>query len=410
MEYRLGNLIECIKGYAFKSKDFRSKGIPIVKVSNLNQGLIKNNNWVYLDVNMYDNFNKYQLKEDDVVISTVGSWKNNPNSVVGKCCIIHKENEGNLLNQNAVIVRSNTECLSQKYLGYILNSLKFQSYIEGCAQGSASQASITLKDIRNYMVDIPDINIQNKTTKILNSLDKKIELNNQIKNNLYKITSKLYEHIFVTNRSEEWKKYVLMDIANIQNGYSYKGTELVEESEIGMATIKNFDRTGGFKEDGFKPLRPLKSKDVHYAKKFDVLVACTDLTQNADIIGNTVMLLSKNGYDKVIISMDLVKVVPKLEYINNYMLYSILSSRQFKNFALGYTSGTTVLHLNKNCFKEFSIKLPDKIEIAKFVKTVEPMYLRISEIIEENKTLEKLRDTLLSKLMNGEINLDNIEI
>lgn len=58
-----------------KSKDFRSKGIPIVKVSNLNQGLIKNNNWVYLDVNMYDNFNKYQLKEDDVVISTVGSWK-----------------------------------------------------------------------------------------------------------------------------------------------------------------------------------------------------------------------------------------------------------------------------------------------------------------------------------------------
>ena len=189
-----------------KVKTLEVKGIPIVKVSNLNQGLIKNNNWVYLDVNMYDNFNKYQLKEDDVVISTVGSWKNNPNSVVGKCCIIHKENEGNLLNQNAVIVRSNTECLSQKYLGYILNSLKFQSYIEGCAQGSASQASITLKDIRNYMVDIPDINIQNKTTKILNSLDKKIELNNQIKNNLYKITSKLYEHIFVTNRSEEWKK------------------------------------------------------------------------------------------------------------------------------------------------------------------------------------------------------------
>ena len=88
MEYRLGDIIDCIKGYAFKSKEFRVSGIPIVKVSNLNEGLIDNNKWVYLDINMYDRFKKYKLKEDDAVISTVGSWKNNPNSVVGKCCII----------------------------------------------------------------------------------------------------------------------------------------------------------------------------------------------------------------------------------------------------------------------------------------------------------------------------------
>lgn len=337
---------------------------------------------------------KYNAFNNSIIIGRVGAY----------CGCVYKCEHECWVSDNAILgqVEENYDYM---YVYYLMKTLNIHDLHVG-----SGQPLMTQDILNNIIVDIPCYNDQVKIGKILNDIDKKIELNNQINNNLYKITSKLYEHIFITNRSEEWKEYALMDIANIQNGYSYKGTELVEESEIGMATIKNFDRTGVFKEDGFKPLKPLKDKDEHYAKKFDVLVACTDLTQNADIIGNTVMLLSKNGYDKVIISMDLVKVVPKLEYINNYMLYSILSSSQFKNFALGYTSGTTVLHLNKNCFKEFSIKLPDKIEIAKFVKTVEPMYLRISEIIEENKTLEKLRDTLLPKLMNGEINLANIEI
>ena len=61
--------------------------------------------------------------------------------------------------------------------------------------------------------------------------------------------------------------------------------------------------------------------------------------------------------------MDLVKILPKK---NKYLVFSILNSKEFKNFALGYKTGTTVLHLNKNCFKDFNIKLPylDKIEKA----------------------------------------------
>lgn len=348
------------------------------------------------------NAEKYILKKGDIVFARTGNS-------TGKAYYYDGEIQ-NLVYAGFLIKFSLDEKkVNPKFMKYYTMTKEYKNWVKEIQTGS-TRGNINEKMYGNMKVRLPSRIYQDKLVALLECLDKKIESNNQINNNLYKITRKLYEHIFITNKSEEWKKYVLTDIANIQNGYSYKGTELVEESEIGMATIKNFDRTGGFKEDGFKPLRPLKSEDVHYAKKFDVLVACTDLTQNADIIGNTVMLLSLNGYDKVIISMDLVKVVPKLEYVNNYMLYSILSSKQFKNFALGYTSGTTVLHLNKNCFKEFSIKLPDKIEIAKFVKTVEPMYLRISEIIEENKTLEKLRDTLLPKLMNGEINLDKIEI
>lgn len=92
-------------------------------------------------------------------------------------------------------------------------------------------------------------------------------------------------------------------------------------------------------------------KDDHYVKPYEVLVACTDLTQNADIIGNAIMLLNTSNYKEIIMSMDLVKLVPITDFINNYMLYAIVNSKDFKDFALGYKSGTTVLHLNKIVLK-----------------------------------------------------------
>ena len=221
------------------------------------------------------------------------------------------------------------------------------------------------------------------------------------------ITNKLYEQFFIEERQEDWKEYNLQELMEISNGYSYTGKELVDESTIGMATIKNFERTGGFKENGFKDIEPLKAKENHYVDKFDILVACTDLTQNADIIGNAVMLLNTGKYENVVLSMDLVKVLPKR---NKYLIFSILNSKEFKNFALGYKTGTTVLHLNKNCFKDFNIKLPEQNKIEQFEKVVEVNYKKISSNLEQNNVLTQLRDTLLPKLMNGEIDLDKIEI
>lgn len=228
---------------------------------------------------------------------------------------------------------------------------------------------------------------------------------------MYEFTNKLFEEKILNNSEKcNWKEYGLLDISKMVNGYSYKSKELCDKSEIGMATIKNFERTGGFKLDGFKDIIPEKSKEEHYVKSFEVLVACTDLTQNADVIGNAIMLLNNSNYKKIIISMDLVKLVPTTEIVNNYLLYAIANSKNFKDFALGYKSGTTVLHLNKNCFKEYKIKLPETELLKELSKVIEVNYKKISQIIKENKKLEQLRDTLLPKLMHGEIDLDNIEI
>lgn len=325
-----------------------------------------------------------------------------------KKMILSDNNSG--CSSDVLVIETINKDVNPKFLYYRLRLDDFFDYVILTSKGTKMPRG-DKKAIMNFELEVPRLDIQNKIVKIIENIDKKIELNNKINNNLYEFNNKLFEEKILNNaEKDDWEEYLLSDISKMINGYSYKGNELVEKSNIGMATIKNFERTGGFKLDGFKDIVPQKCKNDHYVKLFEILVACTDLTQNADIIGNAIMLLNNANYDEIIMSMDLVKLIPITDIVNNYMLYAIVNSKDFKNFALRYKSGTTVLHLNKNCFKEYTIKLPNYNTIKDLSKVFEGNYKKISQIVDENRKLEQLRDTLLPKLMNGEIDLYNIEI
>ena len=345
--------------------------------------------------------------------------KNPPKSVIcteDEILVVRTGNTGQVITGVAGCFHSNffkvtpNEKVFSRYLYYALNNKKMHDAMLNAASGT------TIPDLKhssfyNLEIPLPSIDTQKKISKILDNICNKLTLNNKINNNLYELTNRLFEEKVLNNQDKgSWNEYELSDISKVINGYSYKGSELIDKSDIGMTTIKNFNRTGGFKLDGFKDIIPKKCKIDHYVKPFEVLVACTDLTQNADIIGNAIMLLNNSDYKEVIMSMDLVKLVPTTEFVNNFMLYAIVNSKDFKDFALGYKSGTTVLHLNKNCFKEYTIKLPSEDLLADLSKVIEINYKKISQIIEENKKLEQLKDTLLPKLMNGEIALNSIDI
>lgn len=201
-----------------------------------------------------------------------------------------------------------------------------------------------------------------------------------------------------------WEVVELGQFIEIINGYSYKSSELME-SNTALLTIKNFDVTGNFKINGFKEIKiSEKVKEKHYLELFDVVIACTDLTQNAEIIGNAIMVMTKSKYKKLIASMDIIKIVPKSKKITQYTLYMILKDNRFKKFALGLTSGTTVLHLNKKGILNYKVALPiDSYLLEKISCFIEPLIKYMSEIYSENERLSQLRDTLLPKLMSGEI-------
>ena len=293
-----------------------------------------------------------------------------------------------------------------KFLYYSLSSIDLYHYNEG-----TTIPSLRTETLNKLEINLPPLETQKKIAAVLSSLDDKIELNNQINKNLEQQAQAIFKNYFVENFNSDWKEIYLSEIANFIGGYSYKGNEL-KISDTAMVTIKNFNRNGGFKLDGLKEIQPsAKLKIEHDINLFDVVVAHTDLTQNAEIIGNAENILSFGGYKKIIFSMDVVKVVPKNDKVSKFLLGEILRTKEFKNHCLGYVNGTTVLHLSKKALPEYKLFFPTDFSVLNEIdKIIFAVYEKISTNIEENLRLAEMRDLLLPKLLSGEIDVSAVEI
>ena len=328
-------------------------------------------------------------------------------------------------NQGFKSMICNQQILDNNFMFYMMNYKKNE--IENIAGGSTFK-EVSGKTVKEFKIPIPPLDEQKAIAKVLSDLDEKIEINNKINKKLEEMAQAIFKQWFVDFEfpnedgkpykssggemveselgmiPKGWEVILLDEIVDTFNGYSYKGKEL-SESEDAMITIKNFDRNGGYKMDGLKEIVISdKVKPHHFVEVNDIIVAHTDLTQGAEIIGNPIMIFSKGSYEKLIMSMDTVKVKSKIKEMNNELLYFILKDYRFKQYALGYVNGTTVLHLSKSTIPQYKIALPyDKSIMNQLGDNLSPIMSKIANNFKENEKLIMLRDALLPKLMSGEI-------
>ena len=351
----------------------------------------------YINEVQAEKLSNVEVYEKDVLLNITGDS-------VARVCIVPNNVLPARVNQHVAIIRGNDK-VDYRYLLYYLQYIKPQ--LLSLSQGGATRNALTKKMIEELEVKMPSKGIQKEIVSILYALDSKIELNRRINDNLEQQTQALFKSWFVDNPKPNWSETTFSEVANFIGGYSYKGEELTDSSNIAMVTIKNFGRNGGFKADGFKGIAPfVKLKECHYANLFDILVAHTDLTQNADVIGNAELLLTYGRYDGIIFSMDLVKVLHKNNFPYRFLLAAMLKNKIFKGHCLGYVNGTTVLHLSKKALPNFEVKIPPKAEAKTMNDALAPYYQRMAEVLQESDRLIHLRDTLLPKLMSGELNIN----
>ena len=289
------------------------------------------------------------------------------------------------------------------FLYYLLKYNK--DYIASFGSGTTFK-EISGKVMKSIEIVIPDrLEIQKKIAYILFNIDKKIELNNQINDNLHKLIKNIYSNTFINNAKTDWKKERLGNYLRVERGISYKGKYLAE-SGTPMINLGNVMPDGVFRLEKNKYYTG-KYKEKVTANVGDIVVANTDMTQNREVIGTPVIILSL--YESKVIFSHHIYSLKNLKLPKMYVFYSLLTD-EWNGIAGGSATGTTVLALPKNAIEEYLIYIPDNATLEKFETLAENIQKKREKILLEIFKLEQLRDTLLPKLMNGEINLDKIEI
>ena len=292
----------------------------------------------------------------------------------------------------SVIPNSKTDYM---FLYYLLKYNK--NKIEAMGSGTTfKEVSGTV--MKNIIVNVPETKEdQIKIGKILSKIDDKIELNTHTNDNLLELINNLYKESF--SNIEEYKQ--ADEIANITIGKtpprSNRECFTYNEDDIKWLSISDLGKCGIY---AWNTSEKLTEKAVN---KYNVKV----------IPENTIVLSFKLTIGRIAITANKMatnEAIAHFNLLDNDMIYYLYS--YLKNFdysKLGNTSSIATA-VNSKIIKAMPIGIPNKNSVLEFNNTVRPLFEKIKLNEEQNMTLRQLRDTLLPKLMNGEIDLDKIEI
>ena len=397
-EVRLGDYCDFQNGYAFKSSEFKTNGeYKIVKIKELKDGHVKFfDDSASVDVQDIKEFEKYKIYRNDVLFALTGDpvSKPNPLSWVGRVSI-YRSDENALLNQRTCKIKK-SEKFDNQFLYYYFRQWDNFYALASKATGSASQANISTNTIADTIIKLPPLHTQQKIAAILSSLDDKIELNNKINTNLEQQAGALFKNWFVDfepfggKMPEGWKVGKLGDFVEIKRGGSPR-------------PIQKF-----LSDEGY---RWLKISDVTSLSAPFVLNIAEHIKEEG--LSKTVFLkagslvLSNSATPGIPKILDLDTCIhdgwlyfPKSQLSNEY-LYLLFKEIRPQLVNLG--NGSIFTNLKTDILKNFEISLPSTETLSKFQNIIKPIFEKMLATQREIKQLETLRDTLLPKLMNGEI-------
>ena len=391
-EYKLGDFVQFQNGFAFKSSDFKEFGdYKVVKIKELKDGLVK-----FFDdtasVSATNISEKYVIKKGDVIFALTGDpvSKPNPSSWVGRVSFYNKSIPAVLNQRTCKVICSNK--IDSTFLYYYFRLWENFYLLASKATGSASQANISTNTIADTVISLPPLAEQQRIAKILSSLDDKIELNNAINRNLEEQAKAIFKNWFVDfapfggEMPDDWTIGKLSDIADITMGQSPDGKSYNENGD-GAVFYQ------GRAEFGWRfPTRRLfTTAPSRMAKKYDTLMSVRAPVGDLNIanedccIGRGLAAIHSKDNHQSFVHYTIDALKPKLDMYNG--------------------EGTVFGCINRDSLSNMEVVIPCKQNFDKFESLVSALDDEIFYRSEENRRLMILRDTLLPKLMSGEMEL-----
>ena len=389
----LGQVAQVRSGYAFKSSEWSSSGIPVVKIANVKSGRLEMAGCSFIPSDIAKEAGDFNLSAGDILIAMTG--------YIGDVARVLDTDLPVVLNQRVgkFILKDKTR-LNDDYLFQFLRWSETRRAIEALGYGSA-QPNVSPSLIHGIEIPLPAIEEQREIASILGALDDKIELNRRMNGTLEALAQAVFKEWFVEKAEEGWEETSLAAQVEVAKGLSYKGSGLADAGRP-MHNLNSIYEFGRYKYEGIKWYTG-EFKERHLCKAGDVIVANTEQGFDHLLIGSAAIVPKRFG-DEGLFTHHIYRVRPlPTSYLTNHFLYLLLSHPAVREQVQGYTNGTTVNSLAKEGLERPTFKLPPKALVEKFDAVVAPLFARQEANYEETQTLTALRDTLLPKLMRGEV-------
>ena len=368
-------------------------GHPYIRVRDLNNKrlLELDNSYEYVDNETQKVISKYTVKAGDVVLSIVGT--------IGLVAIVGRTLDGANLTENCVKL-SSFHGVNRDFLYYYLRSDCGQQEIR-CGTVGAVQAKLPIKNIQNIAINLPDYTTQERIASLLLSIDRKIELNQKINDNLEQQAVTYFQELYINNANPMWQIGTISDLGTVVGGSTPSKTKPEYYTNNGIAWITP------------KDLSINKSKFISHGEN--------DITElglknsSATVMPKGTVLFSSRapiGYiaiasNEVTTNQGFKSVVPYLEIGTAFVYFFLKHSLPVIESA---ASGSTFKEISGSAMKNIPAIIPDRNTLDQFNSFCAPIFAQQKILEDQNYSLAMLRDSLLPKLMSGAIDIASIQL
>ncbi|WP_086428533.1 restriction endonuclease subunit S [Staphylococcus cornubiensis] len=392
MEYKVENLIDSVS----KKHTFPGDKIIFLNTSDIEKGYVLHNNYSMID--SLPGQAKKSIQKGDILYSEIRP-KNE------RFAYINFASDDYVVSTKLMVLRNKKpEILNTKYFYLYITSKKTIDYLQNLAESrSGTFPQITFSEVKNMVIDIPTLAVQNKIVNSIESIDKKIELNKKIIANLEELSQTLFKRWFVDFEFPD------------ENGNPYKssGGEMVD-SELGeIPRSWKVDELGNYIKikSGKRPKNKVDKKDIENV--VPIIGASKIMGYTNDYLYNEkIIIIGRVGTHGVIQrfstrtwpSDNTFVITSDFESI----IYQVLKSIDY----ISLNRGSTQPLLSQKDIKNTKVVMPTNATLlSKYQKENNHILKMMDQKNIENQKLAQLRDTLLPKLMSGEIEIpDDIEV
>ena len=400
MIYKIHDICDLIAGFAFKSKDFGNYSDKVIKIADIQPPIVNMESTVGVDTRQYDinKLQKFIVAKGDYVLAMTGA-------TIGKLGRITSDCKA-YINQRVLTFRPNEQIVNKDYLYYSLCSNNFTKYILNHIDSETAQPNISAGSVGGFEISLPSLGEQRRIVDILIAIDRKIEINKRINDNLEQQAQALYKSWFVDFEPFKDSDFVESDLGLIPKGWStgsiYKYVNVIYGAPY-KSTLFNENK------EGYPLIRIRDLKTFSPQFYTTEVLPQTEYIKSGDVVAGMdaefipCLWQGETG----VLNQRCCKFVGKNKEINNLFVLHLVKPEL--EYVQSYKTGTTVSHLGKADIDRFIVILPDEAIVHQFSKICRPLLDEQNKCAIEIRRLTNLRDALLPKLMSGELKINDLD-